>query len=243
MRQSILAFSICLTLAVTAASHGLANDSKPAEVIVLSTLHQFHGQIPEYSFDDLSEIIEHLRPDILAVELTANDLESRRDQSVKQEYQRSVFPLLDKHHYEVVPLEPPQPLFGELVGLIREASNQLSEQNPAAAEAFGMYTESLYEMLTKRWTSPGEVNSAMTDILFESKHRFQNALFGSAEVRGWELWNQHFLQQILAAADANPGRRILVVVGVEHSYWLRARLETSYLTLRDTERMIDSLND
>lgn len=241
MRQVTLAFAFCL--AVATASHGLADNSKPAEVIVLSTLHQLHEQTPGYSFHDLSEIIEQLRPDVLAVELTAGDLESRREQSVKQEYQRSVFPLLDKHQYAVVPLEPPQPLFDELVGLSRQARNQLIEQNPAGAEAFNVYTDSLYEMLTQRWVSSGQVNSPMTDLLFESKHLFQNALFGPAEVRVWESWNQHFLQKILTAADANPGKRILVLVGAEHSYWLRARLETSAIVLRDTERMIGSLTD
>jgi hypothetical protein len=243
MRQSVSAFLISVTFALTFVDCGLADDSKLSEVIVLSTLHQLHEQTRGYTFQDLSEVIEQLRPDFLAVELTAIDLESRRDQPVKQEYQRSVFPLLDKHHYQPVALEPPQPLYGELVGLFREANKQLSEQNPAAAATFDVYTESLYQILIERWVSPAEVNSLATDILFESKHRFQSAIFGPSEVKAWEQWNQHFLQKILTTAEAHPGKRILVLVGAEHSYWLRSRLDTSDINLRDTARLLDSFTD
>jgi hypothetical protein len=236
-----LLFLICFVgamLTLVGGEYGSANETRPAEVIVLSTLHQLHGETEGYSFQDLSDLIEQLRPDILAVELTAADLKSRRDQQTKQEYQRSVFPLLDLHSYEAVPLEPSQPLFDELVSLFRKAQENLSEQSPAAAESFSLYVDSLYELLTERWDSPEEVNSRATDILFESKHRFQNATFGPAEARAWEEWNQHFLRQILDAARENRGRRLLVLVGAEHAYWLRAHLKSRDVILCDTEYLL-----
>jgi hypothetical protein len=238
MRRLSLACALGVTLAIAGISQGIASAAGPAEVIVLSTLHQLHAQTNGYSFADLSEVIEQLHPDIIAVELTAADLESRREQSTKQEYQRVVFPLLDKHNYEVVPLEPPQPLYDELVSLFRKAQKDLSEQNPVGAETFNLYMDSLFEMLGERWVSPGAVNSRATDILFESKHRFQSALFGPEEAQAWQGWNQHFLQQILQTADANPDKRILVLVGAEHSYWLRAHLANSEVILLDTQPML-----
>ena len=239
MHRIILAFSTGLVLALAGIDGGHADDAKPAEVIVLSTLHQLHDQTAGYTFEDLSTIIENLSPDILAVELTASDLESRRDQPTKQEYQRSVFPLLDKHQYEVIPLEPSEPLFSELVGLLRASSEQLQEQSPAVADTFKVYTESLYSLLSERWVTAAAVNSPDTDILFESKHRFQSAIFGHAEARVWDEWNQHFLQKILAAATTNPGKRILVLVGAEHAYWLRAHLKSIDINLLDTSALLD----
>lgn len=243
MRQIIRILSLGLVLTLASMSAGYANNSKPAEVIVLSTLHQLHDQTEGYSFIHLTEIIEALRPDVLAVELTASDLESRRDQATKQEYQRSIFPLLDKHQYEVIPLEPSEPLFSELVGLLRASSEQLYEQSPAIADSFNVYTESLYLLLSERWVSAAAVNSSHTDVLFESKHRFQSAIFGPGEARVWEEWNQHFLQKILAAATANSGKRVLVLVGAEHAYWLRAHLKTSDVILLDTAALLDGLAD
>jgi len=229
-------------LTLGGANHGLADEPSPVEVIVLSTLHQLHAQTDGYSFEDLSAVIERLNPDVLAVELTVTDLESRRDQSNKQEYQRSVFPLLDRHDYKLVPLEPPQPLYDELVGLFRKAGKELNEQNPAGAESFSVYMSSLYEFLGERWVSPAAVNSHETDILFESKHRFQSALFGPDEASAWQKWNEHFLQQILKAAKANPGSRILVLIGAEHGYWLRTHLDASEVNLLDTEDLLSSID-
>jgi hypothetical protein len=146
---------------------------------------------------------------------------------------------LDKHDYDAVPLEPPQPLYDELVSLFRQAQKDQSEQNPVGVESFGLYMDSLFEYLGELWVSPGAVNSRATDILFESKHRFQSALFGPVDARAWEGWNQHFLQQILKTTTANPGKRILVLVGAEHAYWLRAKLANSEIVLLDTQRMLD----
>ena len=53
------------------------------EVIILATLHQFHDSIAGYDFGILSEIIEALAPDVLAVELTPSDLKQHKEQKVK----------------------------------------------------------------------------------------------------------------------------------------------------------------
>ena len=238
MQRLFLACALGVTLATAGIIQGIASAADKAEVIVLSTLHQLHAETEGYSFADLFDVIEQLHPDILAVELTAEDIESRRDQSTKQEYPRVVFPLLDKHDYDVVPLEPPQPLYDNLVGLFRKSQEDLSEQNPAGAESFNLYAESLFEFLEERWVSPGAVNSLATDILFESKHRFQSALFGDEEAQAWEGWNQHFLQQILNTAKAHPDSRILALVGAEHAYWLRSHLAGSEVVLLDTQRLL-----
>ena len=187
--------SIRLLIAlVVLAAPGAADaaDPGPAEVVVLSTLHQYHDEIDGYSFEALGKIIEALEPDVLAVELTPNDLASRREQNTKQEYQLSVFPLLDRHDYKTVPLEPAPPLFDELVGMFREAHGALAENAPDKVDVWGLYVESLYDSLFEYWDSAQAVNSPTTDALFEAKHRFQAALFGPLEAEVWERWNEHF---------------------------------------------------
>ena len=195
-----------------------------AEVLVLSTLHQFHSTVRGYSFEDLTKIVEGLKPDILAVELTPKDLESRVGQKTKLEYQKSIFPLIDKRKYQTVPLEPSEPLYSELVGLLRDSNNEIKEKFPSKAEAFSIYSDSLYSYLFGIWDSPEAVNSSETDGQFKVKHAYQNALFGSKEEKVWSEWNTLFLEQILKTAQENKGKRILVLVGVEHAYWLREHL-------------------
>ncbi|MBK9162700.1 MAG: hypothetical protein IPM21_02060 [Acidobacteria bacterium] len=198
-----------------------------SEVLVLGTLHQFHEKTSGYSFADLSRIIETIKPDILATELTPEALENRSEQKTKQEYQRSIFPLLEKHGYLAIPMEPAEPEYSRLVGIFRASSKEFNEKFPQKSEAFSVYSNQLYEYLFEKWKSAEAVNSDETDALFEVKHEFQNALFGPNEEAAWDGWNSHFLKQILAAAKQHPGKRVLVLVGVEHTYWLRKELKAS----------------
>ncbi len=195
-----------------------------AKILVLSTLHHLHGEVDYYTYAHLSRIVEHFSPDVLAVELTPSDLRDRKAQRVKQEYQHSIYPLLDHLQCEVIPLEPAEPLYSELVRLGQKAVDELEKRTPAAVEQFGLYVNALYEVLLGWWSSPMDVNSAETDRHFEIKHKYQSEVFGKDEKEGWERWNQHFLDQILAGAARNPDCKMLVLVGVEHAYWLRKQL-------------------
>lgn len=215
-----------LCLSGTALPQSRRRDKK-SEIFVLATLHQYHATSKYYSFETLSRIIEGLHPDILAVELTPADLASRKEQKTKQEYQKSIFPLIDKHKYLTVPLEPSEPEFTRLVSLIRESDKDLSEKSPGKAEAFSKYVDTLYDYLFKTWDSPMSVNSKCTDALFEVKHNYQNSIYDDRQTKGWEGWNTHFLDTILETAQKNKGKRIVVTVGAEHAYWLREKLRAN----------------
>ena len=152
-----------------------AQSSRKSEVVVLSTLHTFHENSKYYSYDMLSRTIERLKPDVLAVELTAADLQSRKIQKVKQEYQHSIFPLADKRGYILVPLEPDPPKFGELVSLVQNSEKQLRDKYPQKAEAFSVYSDALYEYLFRSWKSVLDVNSSETDALFEASTSFRTS--------------------------------------------------------------------
>jgi hypothetical protein len=238
MQRFLTLPALCVVFAILAGGTPALGDNARAEVIVLSTLHQLHGKTRGYSFDTLTEIIEWLEPNILAVELTPADLASRREQGTKQEYQRSVFPLLEENDYAAIALEPAPPLYDELVGMLRQSQQELANSSPENAALFDVYVTTLFEYLGEYWDSPVAVNSTASDMLFESKHRFQSKIFGPVEATVWERWNEYFLQQILTAAADNPGKRIVVLVGAEHAYWLRSRLDSSDVTLLDTERLL-----
>jgi len=194
------------------------------KVMVLSTLHQYHGHVDYYTYEHLAHIIRSFSPDVLAVELRPSDVESRTPQTIKQEYQKSVYPLIDKLKCEVIPLEPPEPKYSELIGMARESMEDVKKNNPAALEHFKLYVEALYGVLFNWWSSVLDVNSYETDRHFEIKRRYQNSLFGEKESRAWEKWNQYFLEQILKANEQRKDGKMLVLVGVEHSYWLRGEL-------------------
>jgi hypothetical protein len=215
---------LALVWAITLGAIGQAATPPPSEVIVLCTMHQLHEEVSFYTYADLSSDIERLRPDVLAVELTPADLKAKTEQKNKREYQNSVYPLLQRHNWPTVALEPEDPRRSELIGLTQAAERSSGQTSPQKSETFGIYVEGLYKYLLATWHSPADVNASWTDHLFAVKHQFQNSLYGSREEQGWEGWNQYFLSQIMVAAKQNPGKRIVVIVGAEHGYWLRAHL-------------------
>jgi hypothetical protein len=125
------------------------------------------------------------------------------------------------------------------MGLLRGAEDALQKTSPQKDEAFDTYNDKLFKYLLAEWHSAADVNASWTDRLFAVKHAFQHSLYGSQEEQGWEGWNQYFLQQIVTAAKQNPGKRMVVIVGVEHGYWLREHLRNQDgVKLLDTSALL-----
>lgn len=62
------------------------------EVLVLSTLHKGHLSNPNYSYDSISQIIQNFDPDVLGVEIRAEDVKLDKD------YLSKFYPL-EMHQY------------------------------------------------------------------------------------------------------------------------------------------------
>ncbi len=194
------------------------------EVLVLSTLHQHHPRVPRYGYAELTRIIELLEPDVLALELSAEDLAERRPQRAKQEFPNSVYPLLDRRPLPTVALEPADPVRSGLIGMMAGSQQRFFAETPDLAQAFIDYNDLVLGSLLDGWRSVCDVNSSRTDAIFAAKHRLQDAIQPSEQAAAWDGWNQTFLQRITDAARRFRGQRIVVVVGVEHGYWLRQHL-------------------
>ncbi len=230
--------SLAMLLSTTRA-HAEDRPEAPAEVVVLSSLHQYQSRVHGYGYADLARIVELLRPDVFALELSAEDITERRPQRAKQEYPQSIFPLLDRRSYITVPLEPSDPLRSELGDRLFKSEQDFAVEAPERAHAFDVYTEQLFLYLFDRWRSPCDVNSSETDALLEVKHRFQDAIYPSEQAVAWDAWNQHFLSQLKQAARSYPAKRIVALVGAEHAYWLREHLSVQpELRLLDTESLL-----
>lgn len=213
-----------------------------SEVVVLSTLHALHEEVPGYDYDALGRALRSLRPDVLAVELTPTALASRAPQRIKREYPQVVYPLLDALDLRAVALEPAEPLYSELVALNVEASRKLAESEPHKAEAFAVFVDEAMAMLRVHWRTPAAANDATTDRMFSLKHRFQDALYPPTQAEAWRRWNEHFLARIVDTARDCRGCRVVALVGAEHGYWLRESLAgRDDLRLADTAELLRGL--
>lgn len=231
-RLLALLLSCCLPLAQ-------ASRPAPADVAVLVTLHQMHAQVPAYPQAALAQAIERLAPDVLCIEVRPDHYAARAPEPNKVEYPGVVYPLIDARHYRVYPMEPASPRYEAILQPYLAANRAFAEGQPQAAAAFSAHGEALYAALRAYWTSPARVNDAVTDAQMRAKHALQAGLVGPGEATGWEAWNGEFLATIARAARENPGKRIVVLVGAEHGYWLRAALaKTPGVRLLDTAALL-----
>lgn len=205
------------------------------EVVVLSTLHQLHADVRGYDFDALRDAVVSLSPDVICMEVDPTDLDARRDEGVKVEYPRVVYPLLDENNYDTCVLEPAPEAASKIIAPYAAANARFMDTKPEAAAAFETYSDAMYALLKTYWQSPADVNDAITDRILAAKHGMQSELIGDDEAAGWEAWNTHFLARILDAVKAHPGKRIVVLVGLEHGYWLRDALKT-----QETVHLLDT---
>lgn len=215
----------CMLLLASAGALRARDDARrPAEVVVLSTLHQMHADVPGYSFERLGEVIRQLHPDVLCLEVRADRLAARAPETTKQEYPKVIYPLLASGDYVALALEPPEPEYGAIVRPYARAQAAFQASGATAVAALDAYSDATYAALKTHWRDAATVNDATTDDMLRAKHAFQQAAIGDAEREGWERWNRYFLGVIEQAAAAHPGQRIVVTVGVEHAYWLREHL-------------------
>lgn len=169
-------------------------------------------------------MIVSVSPSVLALELTAEDLAARRSMQVKQEYQEAIYPLLDAGGYAVVPLEPSGLEAAVLLDAWRNADAAFESQHPEESARVRAHALQVIEDLLVSCHGPLGFNSAETDRRIAEKQAFQYRIYPPIHKQLWDAWNSHFIERIRFAAAGHPQARIAVVVGLEHCYWLRARL-------------------
>jgi hypothetical protein len=211
----------------------MKNNQSSNTITLLSTLHQFHAEIPGYSFEVLAKHLEQLSPDIICAELMPSEVNELSARKIKVEYTQVILPFAQRHGCKIYGMEPEEPKKTALVKKYMAVQEQVQRDHPERTTAFSEYSEALYAYLFSYWTSPETVNSEITDALFEVKHGFQETIFGAQEKQMWDTWNKIFLDTILKANAENDEKHILVTVGAEHRYWLKKALQRENLTLQN----------
>jgi heme-degrading monooxygenase HmoA len=197
------------------------------DLLVLSTLHQYHRDVACYGFGVLREILVALAPDLVLLEVTDDDLHLRRDEKVKREYPEVVYPLMAQGLLrEARALEPSGRQREEILDRFQAAAGQF-RASPGYA-ALERYHQQWLKDLLASWRDPVEVNASETDDRVRAKHDYQNALYPPDYAQAWTDWNACFIDRITEAVGQLRPRLAVALVGLEHSYWLRPRLEARH---------------
>ena len=209
-------------------------------VHVVGTLYSRHKTTPAYDVAALRRLIVELKPEVLVLDVTPTELAEQKVHPSKVEYPGAVFPLIREGRYRVYAAEPAEPMFSEIVGATSRAHKALTEQRPDDRAALDALDTATYAALKRHWRSPAEVNDALTGRLLAAKKMLEAAFIGPVDARGWSRWNEHTASVVRRAAAENPGKRILVLTGIENRpFVLEALAGDRQLQLVDTERRLD----
>ncbi len=195
--------------------------AKP-RVLVLSTLHRFHEQVAGYGYPELDRIIRALSPDVLLVEVSGEDLDARADETEKREYPMVVYPLIDALGIQAHPLEPSGDSRAALIRRKRQAEQQLRDSGQY--EECSWFLDRWLQDLIASWKTAADANSARTDAAVLAKNEVLDPRYPPDYAQVWDEWNRHFFERITQVLDQTKPRLALVLVGLEHSSWLRPRL-------------------
>jgi hypothetical protein len=209
------------------------------KIVILGVLHSFHSQVPSYSLEHLKSALEKIKPDVLCAELKQSEIDSDKKQNYKIEY-GVILPYTKNHNVKVVGLDPEEPLLSKMVDPYVKNQKEFPKRSPVESKVQDIYQAQLFDYLIKEhWVSIDKTQSAITNTLFQLKHRFQEELMGPEEKNGWDKFNEYYANIISTEAKKNPGKTVLVTIGLEHVYWLKEKLgKDSALTLVDTESLL-----
>jgi hypothetical protein len=224
----VLSASLLIAIALRAMASPPSADgqavSAQSEVFVLATLYQRHDSTPAYNHDTLRVLIERIAPDVVVLDVSPKELREQTVHPSKREYPAVIFPLVRERGYRAYAGEPDEPEFTRIVQRLGAALQQFRTAHAETAAADRAYQEATFRALAQVWRTPADVNGALTDRLLGARRAYQDGAAGPEVADAWRLWNEHAVSVVRQAQRENPGRRILVLVGVENCAQLRASL-------------------
>lgn len=232
---------LCVVFFMSALPVAVFPDKDKNEVFVLATLYSRHKTTPVYDLDTLKKIIQAIQPDVFVLDVTPAELQEQKVFPSKIEYPGAIFPVINGGKYAVYAAEPPEPTFTEIVNAVKEVRQQFRTNRPEAAKAVDQLTLSIFEVLKAGWQTPADVNSRITDQALAGKRVIEDRLTGPVDVECGIRWTQHIVKTTLQAVKEHPGKRILVLNGIENCNVLRAELARNKgIRLVDMEQWLRS---
>lgn len=179
-------------------------------VAVLGTLAEFHRKPIPYDLAALVRLVRAIQPDLLCLDMTAEQWQHKAFDDLPPEYSAALLPLAEQTDIVVVPiggtntqhLHPPSGVRAAFIAALRRYLAVLQESAPGAdAVNTGVrhfVADTIYGAIT--WLSGPGVRRAQAD------HTAQ------------------LVRAALSVARRDPGRRVLVAVNVQHCHHIRRAL-------------------
>ncbi len=186
------------------------SNAEPTTIAVLGTLAEFHREPIPYNLTALVRLVADIHPDLLCLDMTTDQWHRQDFATLPPEYQEALLPLAEQTDMVVVPLA--------------------GQQHPPKPEASGWrgrviaWLRSWLALIQRTAPGPDAINQGWRHELANSLYGLTRRLAGEVVQRAWDEHADHLTESVLAVARRDPGRRILVVVNVQHCHIIRHRL-------------------
>lgn len=196
------------------------------DVYVIGTLYKRHADVPAFSTDVLRRVIADIKPQVLVLDVTPNELRDRRVHPSKIEYPQAIFPFVEEAKLPTYAAEPDEPLFTSIQDEIRAIFKRSNAANPAQQSTLDAHSKATYEALKLHWQSAADVQDALTGTALTAKERLADTLTpGMAKIG--EDWDRHTADVAVRAAKEHPGKRVLVLTGLQNRPLVLANLKAA----------------
>ncbi|MFQ5877030.1 MAG: MBL fold metallo-hydrolase [Acidobacteriota bacterium] len=219
------------------------------EVAVLGTIHAAHRASPAWGLDRLRDAIRRLSPDVVCAEIPPDRWEriwsDFSERGVVEdprivlfpEYTEVLLPLAVEMGFDVIPCAA----WTKEMSDLRRARIRQFETGPAWAEKRREYDRRLAELRARydtpldRISDPLLIHSERYDLRTKEELSLYDEYLGDwIGPGGWTRINRAHMKLIDRALRTHRGKRMLIMFGAAHKYWLREQLRA-----RRDVRMLD----
>lgn len=236
MKQKKFLTVVALFLTITAFAQG--------RVYLIPVLHGLHQTNPEYTYDSVQAIVARLKPDVIAVEIRAEDLASDTAY-LKQNYPLEMWMM--RYWFPSVTIAGFDWLGTELEGKAipdrywkdhsrikaLQALLKTDTVYSRRLQACQLYTDQRLDILERR-SLKGILQSNNTILVKEYYNCLDQHLKGSEYeelTRFYHTRNARIQRNVAALAEAHKGKTIVVLTGDDHYPYLREYLQKQKVSL------------
>ena len=211
------------------------------EVIICGTIHGAHKSNPNYTFDDLFMFIENYNPDVIGVEIRAEDMDSTVNY-LKNNYPSEMYESISKYNNKLVlgfdwlgqDLEGksiPKNYWKEICYRKKLQREQESDSlmlekktvlNTIQKERYAItLNSSIYELNDGRYDS---LSTAFYDQLNLIYHDTKYALLSDF----YRQRDEHIAQNIIDIIERHPGKKLIFLMGADHRFYSIKTIKQKY---------------
>lgn len=241
---AVLLFAALLPLAGCdrGSRDGAANPKAMPEagVFVIGGIHQTHDDAKIYTYQRMGELFAALRPDVLCVEVLQRYVDDGSLKGMPRDFRKAMVPMAQEKEIPIVGIDWWDEARGEeWQKLQREA--YADPAIDAEVQLHGEIFSALNDYFEQR--DFREINSAEISDLWAAKNALKHAVVSKhkryAAIAAFERErNEQMVSKVLAVVRDNPGKSVLVAVGIDHKYFIEGALRSngvSVLQARDLQ--------